>query len=254
VPTTAALPLDGVRKPLIGISTQREPAQMAYWQAVFALLNQDYIEAVTSSGGVAILLPPQPNGAEEVVAALDGLILSGGPDVDPRLYGRELHQLTGAPRSDRDSWERALLQASLRRSIPVLGICRGMQLLNVELGGTLHQHVPEVVGHTGHRPGLGTFGSTVIATEPGSRTAGWLGPERTVSCHHHQMVDQLAEPLQVTARSRDDGSIEAVEYAGRPFVVAVQWHPEHCGADAPLFDALVEAAKAPYRRGEAEVA
>jgi gamma-glutamyl-gamma-aminobutyrate hydrolase PuuD len=227
---------------------------MAYWEAVFVLLNQEYVEAVTASGGAAIALPPQREGAEEVVAVLDGLVVSGGPDVDPGLYGQEPHQLTGAPRSDRDGWERALLRASLRRGIPVLGICRGMQLLNVELGGTLHQHAPEVVGHTGHRPELGTFGSTAIATEPGSRTAGWLGRERTVWCHHHQMVDQLAEPLKVTARSRDDSSIEAVEHSGHPFVVAVQWHPEHGGADAPLFHALVEAAKAPYRRGEAEVA
>jgi gamma-glutamyl-gamma-aminobutyrate hydrolase PuuD len=176
---------------------------------------------------------------------LDGLVLTGGGDVDPRAYGAEPDPEVSAVNPVRDASERALLAAALRADLPVLAICRGCQLLNVELGGTLHQHLPAVVGTTAHRSAPSVFGETVVETEPGTVTAKVFGASPTVLCSHHQAIAELGQGLVCTAHA-PDGVMEAVELPSARFVLGVQWHPEE-GQDRRPFDALVEAARA-YRR------
>jgi anthranilate synthase component 2/putative glutamine amidotransferase len=144
-------------------------------------------------------------------------------------------------RPDRDRWDQALLAAALERDLPVLAVCRGLQVLDVALGGTLHQHVPDVVGHEGHRPVPGTYGTTRVTLEPGSKLAAALGDELDVPCHHHQAIDRVPDALTAVGRAAD-GLVEAVEMPDRSFVVGVQWHPEDSG-DQRLFEALVDAAR-----------
>ena len=178
--------------------------------------------------------------APVVVDALDALVLVGGGDISPARYGQDSHPATAGVDAGRDRSELALLGAALDADLPVLAICRGMQLLDVHLGGTLHQHVPDVVGHDGHQPATGCFSDTAVSTEPGSLVAKVLGDATTVRCSHHQAVDRLGEGLVVTARS-GDGLAEALELPARRFVVGVQWHPEE-DDDLRLFEALVGAA------------
>lgn len=230
------------RRPVIGITTYVEPARWGSWDREAALLPHSYVAAVVAAGGAPVLLPPVPDGAEDVVGTLDGLLISGGADVDPALYGQDAHAATDRPRTDRDSWESDLLRLALDRHLPVLAVCRGLQVLNVAMGGTLHQHLPEVCGHDGHRPVPGTYGSSDVALEPGTRIAGMIGEAAVVPCHHHQAVDRVADGLVVSGRAAD-GTVEAMELVdpGR-WVVAVQWHPED-SADGRLFDALVAEAR-----------
>jgi putative glutamine amidotransferase len=237
--------------PLIGVTTYLERSQTGVWDLPASFLPKVYLDAVTDAGGIAVLLPPQPASrdiARRVLGTLDGLIVSGGADVDPRRYGQEPHERTGAPRTDRDAWEDALFTAAIELDVPFLGICRGAQMLNVALGGTLVQHLPDVVGHEGYQPAPAVFGETVVAVERGSRLDALLGaaddPDGTVPVHvyHHQAIDRVADGLAVTART-DDGVIEAVELEGAAFGVAVQWHPEENAADRRLFAGLVEAAR-----------
>jgi putative glutamine amidotransferase len=189
-----------------------------------------------------------------VLEAMDGLVLTGGPDIDPRLYGSRPHQETDSPREDRDAWEMALCQGALERDVPLLAICRGLQLLNVSLGGTLHQHLPEVVGHDGHRAAPGQMSPNRVVLEPSTAVASILGPETEGRCHHHQGVDQLGERLRAVGLA-DDGSVEAVEVLGARFAVGIQWHPEDNPGDGRLFVALVEAAlgHAPRRHARPSV-
>ncbi len=175
-------------------------------------------------------------------------MLTGGSDVAPDRYRQPAHPQTGTVRPWRDDWELRLLGQALARDLPVLGVCRGAQVLNVGLGGTLDQHVPDTVGHERHCPVPGTFGQVEVVLSAGSKLSGLLGPRVTVACHHHQAVGQLAPGLAVAGRA-DDGVIEAVERPGRPFVVGVQWHPEQDGADLRLFEALVAAAVTHQRSG-----
>jgi putative glutamine amidotransferase len=235
-------------RPLIGLTTYREQARTLVWDTEFALLHQVYVDSVTRAGGIAVLLPPQEHGAADVVDRLDGLVLTGGSDVAPERYRQPASPRTGTVRPWRDDWELRLLDHALGRDLPVLGVCRGLQVLNVALGGTLDQHLPDTVGHERHCPVPGTFGSVGVVTEPGSRLAGLLGPRVTVACHHHQAVGALAPGLTVTGRA-DDGVVEAAELPGRTFVLGVQWHPEQDAADLRLFAALTEAAVT-YRRSE----
>ncbi len=233
---------------LIGLTTYAEPARMLVWQREFAMLHATYVSATERAGGVAVLLPPQQGArADEVLDRLDGLVLTGGADVDPARYGEVPAERTSAPRAQRDEWEIALARAALDRDIPLLAICRGLQVLNVVLGGSLHQHLPDVAGHEGHQPDPGVFGAVDVTIEPGTRTAGLIGSRLRVSCHHHQALARLAPGLQVTGRA-DDGTVEAVEVPGRAFAIGVQWHPEEDGQDTRLFAALVEAAQR-YRKG-----
>jgi gamma-glutamyl-gamma-aminobutyrate hydrolase PuuD len=233
----------GGRRPLIGLTTYRERAATGVWDTEFALLHSVYVDAVARAGGVPVLLPPQEHGADEAVERLDGLVLSGGSDVDPERYQQQPGRHTTVVRPWRDDWELRLLDRALAADLPVLGVCRGAQLLNVALGGTLDQHLPDTVGHQRHCPGPGVFGQTVVTLRPGSVLAGVLGPAVTVPCYHHQAIDKLAAELEVAARSAD-GTVEAVELPGRRFALGVQWHPEQDGDDLRLFAALVAAAAA----------
>jgi len=240
-----------LQRPLIGLTTYLEQAQTGVWDVPASFLPKVYFDAVNRAGGIAVLLPPQPVDAEianRVLDSLDGLIITGGKDVDPALYGQEPHPTTDVPRTDRDTWEDALLTAAIDRGLPFLGICRGAQVLNVALGGTLHQHLPDVIGTTRYSLGGGVFAENEVAVEPASTLAALVGDGITVKSYHHQAIDTVADGLVVTARS-DDGTIQAVELPSVPFGVAVQWHPEEDAAeDARLFAGLVDAAKE-YRRG-----
>jgi putative glutamine amidotransferase len=237
-----------MRAPIIGLSAYSEPAQWAVWQAPAALLPMSYVDQVTEAGGVPVLLPPVP-GVASALGRLDGLILTGGGDVDPAGYGAQADPRTSRVQPDRDQAELELLAAALADGLPVLGICRGMQVLNVARGGTLCQHLPD---DAGHRPAPGTFGSHQVQVAPGSRLASLLRPgggppagepglTLDVATAHHQGIDRLGDGLVPVAWAQD-GLIEAVELAGpHPFALGVQWHPE-AGQDGRLVSALVAAA------------
>jgi putative glutamine amidotransferase len=227
---------------VIGLTTYREPATMLVWQREFAMLHASYIAATQRAGAVAVLLPPQAAGAEEVLDRLDALVLTGGADVDPVRYGQVPGERTSAPRVERDAWETALARVALERDLPLLAVCRGMQIINVALGGSLHQHLPAVTGHEGHQPAPGVFGAVEVSIEPGTATAKLIGSRVRVSCHHHQALARLAPGLTVTGRA-GDGTVEAVEVSGQAFAIGVQWHPEEDSQDVRLFAALAEAGR-----------
>jgi putative glutamine amidotransferase len=233
-------------KPVIGLTTYKQRAQTGVWDVTAAFLPAVYFEAVQRAGGIPVLLPPQPADAEavrRVLDGVDGLIVTGGADVDPARYGQDAAPETDKPHLERDAWEDALLSAAIERELPFLGICRGMQVLNVNRGGSLHQHVPDVVGDDRYRIGNGEFATNVVHTEPGSELDALVGAKLPVKSYHHQAVDAVGEGLRVTART-DDGIVQAVELEGAPFGVAVQWHPEEDAAeDARLFAGLVDAAR-----------
>ncbi len=232
-------------RPVIGLTTYLEQAQCGVWDVRAAFLPNVYIEAVSRAGGTVVLVPPQPldaTGADAVLDGLDGLILTGGKDVDSRRYGQEPHPTNDEPRLDRDALEDRLLERAIARDIPFLGICRGLQLLNTALGGSLIQHVPDAIGSTRYNAGGGVFTLNPAVIEPGTRTAALLGDRVTVPSYHHQAIDAVAPGLTVSARS-DDGIVQAVDVDGMTFGVAVQWHPEESAAeDARLFAGLVDAA------------
>jgi putative glutamine amidotransferase len=226
-------------RPLIGISTYREQARWGFWDVPAVLLPASYADAVSMAGGEPVLLPTGSVSAD-VVARLDGLVLAGGADVDPARYGEEPGEHTTVTRPDRDASEVAVLQAALDRDLPLLAICRGMQLLNVVLGGTLLQHLPDVPGTEPHQLGLGLYAERKIRTAPGTALDALIGPTPTVNCHHHQALDRIASALTPSAWA-DDGVVEGVEAEDRRFCLAVQWHPE-TSEDRRLFSGLVAAA------------
>jgi putative glutamine amidotransferase len=233
-------------KPVIGLTTYKQRAQTGVWDVTAAFLPAVYFEAVQRAGGIPVLLPPQPADADAVSRVLDGvdgLIVTGGADVDPARYGQDAAPETDKPHLERDAWEDALLTAAIERELPFLGICRGMQVLNVNRGGSLHQHVPDVVGDDRFRIGNGQFATNEVVTEPGSELDALVGAKLPVKSYHHQAVDAVGEGLRVTART-GDGIVQAVELEGVPFGVAVQWHPEEDAAeDVRLFAGLVDAAR-----------
>ncbi|TVZ05870.1 gamma-glutamyl-gamma-aminobutyrate hydrolase family protein [Trebonia kvetii] len=230
------------RRPVIGLSTYSETARMLVWEREFAMLHASYIGAVRRAGGIAVLLPPQDGGADEVLSRVDGLVLAGGADVDPRRYGQAPDERTSRPRTLRDEWEFALARAALDRDLPLLAVCRGLQILNVALGGSLHQHLPDLTGDERHQPGPGTFGTVEVNLEPETCTAALLGSRTQVRCYHHQALADLAPALRVTGRA-DDGTVEAAEVHGKLFAVGVQWHPEEDSEDTRLFAGLVTEAR-----------
>jgi len=237
----------GRHVPVVGMTSYRQPAVWGPWERDAAVLAAAYVDGVAGAGGRPVLLPPapgpggEPGSAGVVVDALDALVLVGGGDVDPARYGADAHDATAGLDARRDEAELALLEAALAADLPVLAVCRGMQLLDVHLGGSLLQHVPDAVGTDVHQPARGCFADVEVTTVPGSTLAAVLGPSVSVRCSHHQAVDRLGEGLVVAARSAD-GLVEGVELPGARFVVGVQWHPEE-SADGRLFSALVDAAR-----------
>lgn len=225
-------------RPLIGVSTYLEAeARYRTWQLPAALLPAGYPRLVQAAGGLAAMLPPDdPARAAPVVARLDGLVIAGGPDVAPELYGAERDPRTDPPARERDAWELALIEAALAAGKPLLGICRGMQLLNVALGGTLVQHME------GHAEQPGVFGSHPVKAVPGTRYAAIVpdGTALAVPTYHHQAVDRIGRGLVASAYA-DDGTVEAVELPGAAWVLGVQWHPE-MGEDTRVMASLVGAA------------
>jgi putative glutamine amidotransferase len=265
--------------PLIGITTYSDPARWRDWAVPAAVLPRTYVDAVRRAGGRPVLLPPGGTAAEAALtlADLDGLVVAGGDDVDPAQYGATMHPATGRPNAERDAWELALLDSALGTGRALLAVCRGIQLLNVIRGGTLHQHLPHIVGHEEHSGLADDFGRHMVRIGEAGLTGKILGPNGTgpngaragdadragfdwpaatrtgaghwleVPTHHHQAVDRLGDGLVATAWAAD-GTVEALELtaAGAAdragFAIGVQWHPEE-GEDPRLFRALVDAAR-----------
>lgn len=233
-------------KPLIGLTTYRQRSQTGVWDVDAAFLPSEYFDAVNRAGGIAVLIPPQvvdSADAKRILSGLDGLIISGGRDVNPELYGQTPGEHTDKPDLKRDALEMALYEVAIENKIPFLGICRGQQVLNVKRGGTLLQHLPDVVGSTKYQLGNGEYTISQIDVSPNTLLSNALGGDTTVTgaLYHHQGIDQVGEGLTVVARS-EDGIVEAVELVNHPFGLAVQWHPEHTPEDNRLFEALIEAA------------
>jgi putative glutamine amidotransferase len=226
-------------KPLIGITTYVEPAAWGHWHVEAALIPYDYVRAVERAGGRAVLVPPDADGIAEVLDALDGLIFSGGNDMEPDVYGADRHDATRGTNPERDRGELALLEAALARDLPVLAICRGFEVLNVARGGDLVQHLPDLVGHEEHREVAGEYSEHAVRVDPSSRIGGVRGP---VMSHHHQALGRVGDGLREIAWA-EDGTVEGIEDPEKPFVVGVLWHPE-AGEDQRLFEQLVEAARA----------
>ncbi|WP_338183219.1 gamma-glutamyl-gamma-aminobutyrate hydrolase family protein [Jatrophihabitans sp.] len=229
--------------PRVGLTTYRERAAWGVWDEPADLLPRSYADSVAAAGAVALLLPPAlpdlASAAEAVLDGVHGLVIAGGADVDPTRYGTARSPQTGPSRPDRDAWELELLRVALQRGMPLLAICRGLQLLNVALGGTLVQHLPDVVGTELHCPTPGVLGRHEVRLAAQSRIGAVFGESATVATYHHQGVDRLAEPLVATGWAVD-GVIEAVELPGQAWTVGVQWHPEAFGG-APLFESFVAA-------------
>lgn len=231
-------------RPVVGVTAYEEEASWGHWHTQACLLPSGYLRSLADAGASPVVLPVQDerdSALESLLERLDGLVLSGGPDVDPARYGAEPHPRSQPPRTPRDERELALLETAEAIGLPVLAICRGMQLLNVSRGGTLVQHLPEVVGHDEHNPTPGAFSGHRVRVEPGSflaRALSWEG--RDVPTHHHQGIDRVGDGLRAVAWA-DDGTVEAIEDPNRPFLIGVQWHPE-ADEDRSVFAAVVRAA------------
>jgi len=231
-------------RPIVGITSYAEEARWGVWEAPAALIPLAYVHAIEAAGGRPLVVPPCPEAVEETLDALDALLLSGGADLDPAYYGAEAHPATNDVRPERDESELALLEAALARDMPVLAVCRGSQVLNVALGGDLAQHLPEVVGHEGHKQTPGVFADHDVNVLPDTKLHGVIGKQAPVKSHHHQGYGRLGAGLQESARA-EDGTVEAIEDPSRRFTLGVLWHPEE-GEDRGLFRALVDEA-ARYR-------
>jgi putative glutamine amidotransferase len=228
-------------RPVIGITSYAQDARWGVWDLPAALVPLGYVDALERAGGRAVVIPPVEDDIEQTLDLLDGIVFSGGADVDPVRYGADAHAETDDPQTRRDTGELALLRAALERDLPTLAICRGFQLLNVVRGGDLVQHLPDEVGHGEHRQVPGEFAVHPVEVKEGTRLAAIVGVGSDVTSHHHQGLGRLGEGLVETAWAAD-GTLEAVEDPSLRFAVGVQWHPE-AGEDAALFEALVEQAR-----------
>lgn len=231
-------------RPLVGLTTYCEPASWGVWHDVpAALVPQAYVDALRAEGARVVLLPPErdpsPHDVMDLVGRLDALVIAGGADVEPSRYGQEPHPVVQSPRPDRDDLEVALVAAAVSADLPLLGVCRGMQVMAVAGGGVLEQHLPDAVGHAGHCPAPGRYGTHGVRTAEGSRLREVLGARVDVPTYHHQGV--LSHPGYTATAWADDGVVEAIEAPAARFRLGVQWHPE-VGTDPRLFAALVAAA------------
>jgi gamma-glutamyl-gamma-aminobutyrate hydrolase PuuD len=232
-------------KPVLGITTYLVPARFGAWDLEAALVPAAYVRGVEEAGGAPLLVPPGAD-VDATLEVVDGMVFSGGSDLDPELYDAEAHPETNGVIRARDEFELELMRAALARDVPILAICRGSQVLNVALGGDLEQHVPDRVGTNVHKEVNGVFADHDVAVLEGTRLASMLGDRHDVKSHHHQGFGRLGAGLQATAHA-PDGTVEAVEDPARRFTVGVLWHPE-AGEDRALFRELVAQA-GDYRRG-----
>jgi putative glutamine amidotransferase len=231
-------------KPIVGITSYAEEVTWGAWTETAALVPISYVRAIERAGGRPLVVPPSEDSIEDTLRVLDGIVFSGGSDLDPELYEAERHPETDEARQVRDRAEMALLSAALECDMPVLAVCRGSQVLNVARGGNLVQHLPEVLGHERHRHTPGEWSDHDVKLEPESRVGRLLGNRAPVKSHHHQGYGRIGEGLRETGWA-EDGTVEALEDPSKRFAVGVLWHPEE-GEDMSLFKALVEEA-AQYR-------
>ena len=231
-------------KPVVGITSYAEEVTWGAWVEEAALVPLSYVRAIERAGGRPLVIPPSEGAIEETLSVLDGILFSGGSDLDPALYDAEAHPETQGVHEARDRAEMALLTAALERDMPVLAVCRGSQVLNVARGGDLVQHLPEVLGHEEHKHTPGEYSDHDVTLEPDTRVGGILGDRAPVKSHHHQGFGRIGEGLR-EAGYAEDGTVEALEDPSKRFAVGVLWHPEE-GEDMALFEALVEQA-AQYR-------
>lgn len=233
-------------RPVIGVTSYVEPASWSSWRDVpAALVPHAYVRQIAGAGGLALVVPPLPDDAteedaREVLSRLDGLIIAGGVDVQSTRYGRDAHPLAQPPRPDRDASEILLAKVTAEEDVPLLGVCRGMQVMAVAAGGTLDQHLPDLLGDTTHAPGVGMYGTHLVTPAAGTMVAGILGQEVTVATYHHQGIAEA--PGYVSSAWAEDGVLEAIEDPDATFRIGVQWHPEP-GDDPRLFQSLVAAAR-----------
>ena len=228
-------------RPVIGITTYAQEASWGVWNLPAALIPLDYVDAVERAGGRPVLIPPSEQGVAETLETLDGIVFSGGADIDPSLYGAEPHPETDTPQARRDTGEMALLEGALERDMPTLAICRGFQLLNIARGGDLVQHLPDELRSDEHKQVPGVFAQHPVEVKDGTRLSSMVGARSDVTSHHHQGIGRLGEGLVETAWA-GDGTLEGVEDPSLRFLVGVQWHPE-AGEDKALFENLVEEAR-----------
>lgn len=233
-------------KPVIGLTSYRQRGQTGVWDTEMAMLPAFYLEGVTRAGGIAVILPPQQIDSEDarnLLAGLDGLIVTGGRDVEAARYGHQSHEKAEKPDRLRDLLEDELITAAIQMKLPFLGICRGAQMLNVNRGGTLIQHLPDVVGDNRYLLGDGNFAHMQMSVREGSILSTIFGEQvDNAALYHHQAIDEPGEGLSVVAYS-PDGIVQAVEVEDHPFGVAVQWHPEQTLDDLRLFEAFIAATK-----------
>ncbi len=227
-------------KPVVGITSYAEEVTWGAWVEEAALVPLSYVRAIERAGGRPLVIPPSEGAIEETLAVLDGILFSGGSDLDPALYDAEAHPETQGVHEARDRAEMELLTAALERDMPVLAVCRGSQVLNVARGGDLVQHLPDELGHEEHKHTPGEYSDHDVTLEPGTRVGGLLGDRAPVKSHHHQGFGRIGEGLR-TAGYAEDGTVEALEDPSKRFAVGVLWHPEE-GEDMALFEALVEQA------------
>lgn len=235
-------------RPRIGLTTYYQEASWGVWQQDAVILPGTYVHAVVAAGGAPVLLPPIGTDPS-IVEVLDGLIISGGTDVGAERYGAQPHELTRAQPA-RDTHDIALTKAALEAEIPLFAICRGAQILNVALGGSLIQHIPDVNSEANYQPAPGEFGTVEFSTTGGSISEDLLGPSASAPCYHHQAIDRLADGLCVTAAAAD-GTVEAVETTTGGWTLGVQFHPEQNPGDLRLFEGFIDAAKN-YRKDRTE--
>jgi putative glutamine amidotransferase len=232
-------------RPVIGICAVRERSRWAFWDQTAHLVADTYVAPLQRAGAVVVLLPVDVSGPHELIDRIDGLLLIGGADLDPTSYGALAEPGTETTYRDRDTFEIAMLRGAIDAGVPVLGICRGMQILNVALGGTLEQNLVDAAGNHPHRRLKGTFEGNEheVILEPGSLAARAVGEEVHIGrCHHHQAVKDIGDGLVVTGRAAGEDVIEALEAADGRWVLGVQWHPE-ADEKSRLFAALADAAR-----------